>query len=80
MILFFQYPLACSSAKNYFMHKLTQLQNLALSVRKAYREKKRMRLLDPKAEPHTGGMMFSGRGRAKSSSILHLSLAHAALA
>ena len=59
---------------------LTQWQNLALSVRKVYREKKRIHLLDPKAEPHTGGMTFLGRGRAKSSPQLPWSLAHAALA
>ena len=67
-------------SKSYFMHMLTQWQNLALSVRKVYREKKRIHLLDPKAEPHTGGMTFLGRGRAKSSPQLPWSLAHAALA
>lgn len=67
-------------SKSYFMHMLRQWQNLALSVCKVYREKKRMHLLDPKAEPHTGGMTFLGRGRAKSSPQLPWSLAHAALA
>lgn len=62
------------------MHILAQWQNLALSIRKVYREKKRMHLLDPKAEPHTGGMTFLGRGRAKSSPQLPWRLAHAALA
>lgn len=49
------------------MHILAQWQNLALSICEVYREKKRMHLLDPKAEPHMGGMTFLGRGRAKSS-------------
>lgn len=67
-------------SKSYFMHTLTQWQNLALSVCKVYREKKRMQLSDPEAEPHTGGMTFLGKGRAKSSPQLPWSPAHTALA
>lgn len=66
-------------SKIYFMYMLAQWQNLALSICKVYREKKRMHLLDPKAEPYTGGMTFLGKCRAKSSAQLPLSQARAAL-
>lgn len=39
-----------------------------------------MHPLDAKAEPHTGGMTFLGRGRAKSSPQLPWRLAHTVLA
>lgn len=54
---------------------LTQWQNLALSICRVHREKKRMQLLDPKDEPHTGGMTFLVKGRTKSSPQLPWSLA-----
>lgn len=47
-------------SKSYFMHMLTQWQNLALSAREVYREKKGMHFLDPKM-PHGWHDVFGQR-------------------